>query len=33
MASLAQGYHDPVQHELKDHLLDAMGEDDYSALR
>ena len=32
MASLAQGYLDRVQHELKDRLLDAMGEEEYSAL-
>jgi SAM-dependent methyltransferase len=32
MAALAQGYLDRVQYELKDRLLDAMGEDDYAAL-
>jgi len=32
MAALAQCYLDRVEHELKDRLLDAMGEEDYSAL-
>ncbi len=32
MAALAQRYLDRVEHELKDRLLDAMGEEDYSAL-
>ena len=32
MASLTQRYLDRVQHELKDRLLDAMGEEDYAAL-
>jgi hypothetical protein len=32
MAALAQSYLDRVQHELKDRLLDAMGEEEYSAL-
>ena len=31
METVAQGYLDHVQHELKDRLLDAMGEEDYSA--
>jgi phosphoethanolamine N-methyltransferase len=32
MATLTQSYLDRVQHELKDRLLDAMGEEEYSAL-
>lgn len=32
MAALAQGYLDRVEHELKERLLDAMGEEEYAAL-
>ena len=32
MASLAQGYLNRVQYELQDHLLKAMGEDEFAAL-